>query len=267
MQAHNRGVNPATNVAVKVFFAAAAVTPPDLPAGFWNGFPNNVLPANSPWRQIGAHKVVPSVSAGRAQIVGFEWTVPATAPNNISLLAVMTADNDSLSTSELNVTALVTNNKKCGLKNMAVVNPPPHAGPPVTALALNIARAGTAANYSFGVDRGGAKMIRGVVLSKRLSALAGQARLPRVKLTDADRDELAKLVEATPSLKRQLDLKAAYAPREGVWLENVPFGSRQNEPMVAFVSPAPGLRQGSFIQWADDGTTACGFTLQANRED
>src|SRR5215207_8566967 len=92
-------------------------------------------------------------------------------------------------------------------------------------------------------------------------------RLRRYELTDADRDELAKLVEATPSLKRQLDLKAAYAPREGVWLEGVPISGRQNEPLVAFVSPASGLRRGSFIRWADDGTAACGFTLRTNRED
>jgi photosystem II stability/assembly factor-like uncharacterized protein len=266
VQVHNRGVNPAANVAVKVFFAASAVTPPDLPAGFWNGFPNNVLAAGSPWQQIGPHKVVPSVESGRGHIVGFEWSVPATAPDNISLLAIMTADNDSLSASELNVTALVTNNKKCGLKNMAVVNPSPSAGPPLNALSLNIGRAGTATKYSFGVDRGGASMIRGIMLSKRLSALAKKAKLLRMKLTEADKEELAKLIAATPSLKTRLDMKTAYAPREGIWLENVPLNSRQSEPIVAFVSPSSRLRHGSIIQWADDGTPACGFTFQANRE-
>jgi photosystem II stability/assembly factor-like uncharacterized protein len=267
VQVHNRGINPATNVAVKLFFTAAAVTPPDLPSGFWSGFPNNVLPATSPWKQIGPHKIVPSVEAGKAQIVGFEWPVPATAPTNISLLAIITADNDSLSTSELNVSTLVTNNKKCGLKNMAILNPSPTAGPPVNALSLNVAHAGTAKKYSLGVDRGGASMIRGVVLSKRLSALAKKAKLPRMKLTDADKDELFKLIEATPSLKKQLDLKTAYAPREGVWLENVPLNSKQNEPLVAFVTPSTNNRLGSLIQWGDDGTAACGLTIQSNKED
>jgi hypothetical protein len=243
------------------------VTPPDLPSGFWSGFPNNVLPATSPWKQIGPHKIVPSVEAGKAQIVGFEWPVPATAPTNISLLAIITADNDSLSTSELNVSTLVTNNKKCGLKNMAILNPSPTAGPPVNALSLNVAHAGTAKKYSLGVDRGGASMIRGVVLSKRLSALAKKAKLPRMKLTDADKDELFKLIEATPSLKKQLDLKTAYAPREGVWLENVPLNSKQNEPLVAFVTPSTNNRLGSLIQWGDDGTAACGLTIQSNKED
>jgi hypothetical protein len=98
VQAHNRGVNPATNVAVKVFFAAAAVALPDLPTNFWSGFPNNVLPGGSPWQQIGPHKIIPSVEPGKSQIVGFEWAVPATAPSNISLLAIMTAENDSITT-------------------------------------------------------------------------------------------------------------------------------------------------------------------------
>src|SRR4029077_8842825 len=95
VQVHNRGVNPAMNVAVKVFFAASAVALPDLPTGFWSGFPNNVLPANSPWQPVSAHQVVPRVEAGGAQIVAFEWIVPASAPGNVGLLAIVSADNDS----------------------------------------------------------------------------------------------------------------------------------------------------------------------------
>jgi hypothetical protein len=267
VQVHNRGINPATNVAVKVFFAASAVALPNLPAGFWSGFPNNVLPASSPWQQIGPHKVVPRVEAGKAQIVGFEWTVPATAPNSISPLAIITADNDSISTSELNIAALVTNNKKCGLKNMLVVNPAPSVGPPVRALSLSVGRAGTATKYSLGVDSGAASMIRGFVLSKRLSAMAKKAKLRRIKLDNEDKDELTKLMEATPSLKKQLDAKVAYAAPEGVWLEDIQLKNKTGEPLIVFVNPKLRNRHGSIIQWVDDGSAACGFTLQANRND
>jgi hypothetical protein len=267
VQAHNRGIHPATNVAVKVFFAASAVALPDLPMNFWSGFPNNVIPAGSPWKQIGPHKIIPSVEAGKSHIVGFEWAVPATAPNGISLLAIMTAENDSISTSELNIAALVTSNKKCGLKNMLVVNPSPSAGPPVAALSLNIRRSGTATQYSLGVDRSGASMIRGVIFSKRLSALAKKARLPKMKLTAEDKDELTRLMEAKPSLKKELDSKAAYAPSGNLWLEKIQLKSKTSEPMVVFVNPKLRGGHGSIIQWAEDGTMACGFTLKANSEE
>ena len=65
VQVHNRGIHAAMNVAVKVFFAASAVTLPDLPTGFWSGFPNNVVPGASAWQQIGPHKVVAQYRTGQ----------------------------------------------------------------------------------------------------------------------------------------------------------------------------------------------------------
>jgi hypothetical protein len=254
-------------VAVKVFFAASAVALPNLPTGFWNGFPNNVLPATSPWQQIGPHKVLPRVEAGGAQILAFDWTVPSSAPNNISMLAIITADNDSISTSELSIAELVTNNKKCGLKNMVVVNPSPSAGPPITAMSLSVARAGTSTKFSLGADRGALSLIRGVVFSKRLSALAKKAKLKRVKLSAEDKDELTKLMEETPSLKKQLDAKVAYEPRDGAWLENIQLKGQTAEPMVVLVNPKSRKRPGSIIQWASDGTIVGGFTLQTNGDE
>jgi photosystem II stability/assembly factor-like uncharacterized protein len=266
VQVHNRGISPAANVAVKVFFAASAVALPNLPTGFWNGFPNNVLPASSPWQQIGPHKVVPSVEAGGGQIVAFEWTVPATAPSNIGLLAIITADNDSVSTSELNIAALVTGSKKCGLKNMVVVNPSPSVGPPVAALRLNFGSTGASTKYSLGVDRGALSIIRGIVLSKRLSRFAKKARLKQIKLSSEDKDELAKLMTETPRLKKLLDAKVAYAPSDGVWLDNISLTSKTAEPLVVLVNPAGRKRNGSIIQWSSDGTVVGGFTFQAKED-
>ncbi|MFZ0063736.1 MAG: hypothetical protein WAL47_17015 [Pyrinomonadaceae bacterium] len=264
-QLHNRGINAATNVAVKVFFAASAVALPNLPTGFWNGFPNNVLPQTSLWKQIGPHKIVNRVEAGSARIVAFDWTVPATAPENISLLAIITADNDSLSTSELNIAALVQNNKKCGLRNMVTVNPSPTAGPPLKALKLNVGRVNGATKYSLGADRASTAMIRCVVLSKRLAAQAKKAKAKQVELRAEDADELAKLMLETPQLKKQLDTKTAFAISDGVWLDNVTLKGKTPEPIVILLSSdAPQHRSGSIIQWASDGTVAGGFTFHAN---
>ena len=265
-QLHNRGINPATNVAVKIFFAASAVALPNLPTNFWNGFPNNVLPASSPWKQIGPHKIVNTVEAGGARIVAFDWTVPATAPVNVSLLAIVTADNDSLSTSELNIATLVQNNKKCGLKNMVTVNPSPNAGPPVKALKLDVGNVNGSTKYSLGTDRAASAMIRAVVLSKRLAALAIKNKAKKVRLSAADKDELEKLMLDAPQLKKQLNTKTAFATRDGVWLENVTLRGKTPEPIVILLSSdAPKNRLGSIIQLASDGRVVGGFTLHANK--
>lgn len=264
VQLHNRGIHPATNVAVKVFFAASAVALPNLPTNFWNGFPNNVLPASSPWQQIGPHKVVDQVDAAAARIVAFDWTVPNNAPGNISLLAIVTADNDSLSTSELNIAALVQGNKKCGLKNMVTVNPSPTVGPTLRAFKLEVSNANGSLQQSLGSDRAASSMIRAVVLSKRLAALAKKAKLKQVRLNQDDKDEIAKFMLDAPQLKKQLDTKTAFAIQDGVWLENVPFKGKAPEPIIVLLSSeAPKNRSASIIQWASDGTIVGGFTFQA----
>lgn len=263
-QVHNRGIHPATNAAVKIFFAASAVALPNLPTGFWNGFPNNVLPATSAWQQIGPHKIVNIVEAGGARIVAFEWTVPATAPENISMLAIISADNDSLTTSELNVATLVQGNKKCGVKNMVTVNPLPTVGPRLKALKLNLGSTDGSTKYSLSADKAGSLMIRSVVLSKRLSALAKKARVKQVRLSKDDADELAKLMLESPELMKQLDTKTAFATRDGVWFENVTLKGKTPEPIVILLSSeAPQHRSGS-IMLASDETVVGGFTLHAN---
>src|SRR5258707_9162499 len=166
-QVHNRGVQAAANITVKVFFALGGLTFPDLPVGFWTNFPNNVLDPASPWQAVAPHTTIPAIDAGRSQIAGFEWPVPANAPNQVALLAIITAGNDSLATTERNIAALVTTEKKCGLRNVTVVNPPPQAGAPLLALPLRVGAKEGAMQIS--VDYGAVKLTRAVVLSNRLA--------------------------------------------------------------------------------------------------
>jgi photosystem II stability/assembly factor-like uncharacterized protein len=265
VQLHNRGIHTATNVAVKIFFAASAVALPNLPTGFWNGFPNNVLPPTSPWQQISPHKVVDTIDSGGTRIVAFDWTVPANAPANISLLAIISADNDPLSTSELNIAALVQDNKKCGLKNMVTVNPLPTVGPPLTAVTLHVGRVNGSTRYSLGADRAATSMIRGVVLSKRLSVLARKAKVKQIKPTSNDNDELRKLMFEAPKLKKALDTQHLFAITDGVWLENVTLKGKTPDPIVFLLNAEMRKnRAGSIVQTASDGTIVGGFTFQAN---
>ncbi|MFY9588527.1 MAG: hypothetical protein WAT66_13835, partial [Actinomycetota bacterium] len=181
VQIHNRGMTPAQNVAVKVFFADASAGLPALPAGFWTNFPNNALPPGSPWQAVGSHVVVPVLETSRPKVIGFNWNVPASAANHTCLLVILTADNDPIATSETNIGLLVTGNKRCGLKNLAVVDPP--AIGPMPAIELNLWGDRERREFSIEVEDDGRRRVRGLVLSKRLAKYAEKAELERTKLT------------------------------------------------------------------------------------
>ena len=135
VRVNNRGVEPATNVSVSVYFASTTTTSlPKLPRKFWENFQNNKIeppvlgalsssPANfhsvtpvgrpagedacapgttpAPWQRIDNTKLIPVVAAGSSKIIGFDWSVPATAADTIALLSLISADNDPLVTDEL----------------------------------------------------------------------------------------------------------------------------------------------------------------------
>lgn len=264
VQAHNRGSKPATNVAVKVFYAAAAMTFPDLPAGFWTDFPDNSVPADSAWQPVAAHRVVPSIDGGRSQILGFEWEVPAAAPAAVSLLALISADNDGLEATELGIEPLVRGSKKAGLKSVTVVNPSPVTGAPVRALRLDLRRTAAAERFSVGTDRAAGTLLRGLVVTKQLARAADEAGLERVALDEEEKAALARLCADDPALERALYTEAAYrAARGGPWLKSVSLATGEPQPLVALVSPRPREGYVSLLQWREDGELAGGYTLQA----
>jgi len=263
VQVHNRGVKAASNVAVKVFFATGGLTFPDLPTGFWTNFPNNQTQPDSPWQPIAAHRVILSVASGRSEIIGFEWAVPATAADAIALLSIISADNDSLDSTELNVANLVRGNKKCGLRNVTVVNPSASAGPPIPAVPLNIFATGGSPKFSLHADATGARILHGLVFSKRLAKIARKAGLKTVKLSAEHKDQLARLLNGSPSLKKSLDMTVAFAPREGALLEGFALAANQTEQVVALIDSDAPAGYGSIFQTDAAGELVGGITLQA----
>ncbi len=262
VQVHNRGVNPATNVVTKVFFAASSLAPPNLPAGFWTNFPNNVLPSGSAWQPIAPHQTIASIGPGESQIVAFEWLVPVTAPSATSMLAIITADNDSLATTEQSVMSLVRNNKKCALKNVTLVNPSPVVGPSVRAMHLEVRRSDGFKSFSIEADRSAIKIVRAVVLSKGLSKQAKAAGVGRAKLSGEEKEELSRLIESNPALKKTLDVNTAYSIQTGPWLDSIKLSGSKPESLVLILEPDPRQGQGSILQKADDGTIVGGYTLE-----
>jgi hypothetical protein len=263
VQVHNRGINPATNTAVKAFFADASVGLPDLPAGFWTNFPNNTLPTTSAWQAIAPHAIIPTVEPGHAEVVGFDWAVPASAADHSCLLAIVSAANDTITTTELAVGALVANNKKCGLKNLTVVNPPPMTGPLVYQLALNLWPTRGVKKYSLTVDKGSEAIVRGILFSKRLSSFAKGTRLDRLALSQEDKARLKRLVSENRRLREQLELRVAFRARgRTVLLEKFDLG-KDPEPMVVLLDPNAKPGHWSFTQRDTEGGLVGGFTLQS----
>jgi photosystem II stability/assembly factor-like uncharacterized protein len=266
VQVHNRGVKPAVNVAARVFYCAAGLALPDLPAGFWVGFPDNAPNPRSPWQPVASHRVIRNIGPGTSAIVGFEWEVPDDAPANVALLAVISADNDRIATGERNIMQLVTGSKKCALKNLTVVNPPSSTAPTVLAVPLEMVKTDAAGTYALSADRAASTMVRAIVLSKALARRAKAARLKRVRLSARERADIARTLKARPELRKTLDTAASYALREGVVLDDIPLEANQGEPLVVLLDPEAEHGYGSLMQLADTGIAVGGFTFQIREQ-
>jgi hypothetical protein len=122
VQVANRGIQPATNVTVKLLYADASPGLPNLPANFWTAFPGNGTQTN--WKAIGAAKVIASLSPRRREVLEWDWTVPLGQATHSCLLAVMDCLSDPIPAANkiFNVNNLVRQEKRVGLKNLHVIN-------------------------------------------------------------------------------------------------------------------------------------------------
>ena len=122
LQVHNRGWQPTTNVSVRAFFADASAGLPNLPNALVP--PAFNLSSTANWTPIGAAQNIPVLEPNRPVIVSWDWTVPMTAATHSCLLAVISSGDDPITTTETNVNALVSAEKRVCLKNLHVINGP-----------------------------------------------------------------------------------------------------------------------------------------------
>ncbi|HEV2803562.1 MAG TPA: hypothetical protein VGW57_01400 [Chthoniobacterales bacterium] len=125
VQVHNRGFAAGASVTVRLYFADASAGLPPLPANFWSG----ASLSGPNWFSIGPAKIIPSLSPVEPTILEWDWATPATAAAHTCLLVVMDSPADPIpaANKSLNVGVLVPNEKRVGLKNLSIVNPPPGA--------------------------------------------------------------------------------------------------------------------------------------------
>jgi photosystem II stability/assembly factor-like uncharacterized protein len=133
VQVHNRGINPATNVQVRAFFADASLGLPNLPSDFWSaGKPFLGTPSGADWTPIGSTKSIGQLPAAEPGVLEWDWAVPTTAADHSCLLVVATCVEDPLSAAGIfDVASVVKGRKQVTLKNLHVVDPP--AGQPMQA--------------------------------------------------------------------------------------------------------------------------------------
>jgi hypothetical protein len=125
VKVHNRGVNKATNVQVRAFFADASAGLPALPMDFWSaGKPFSADPSSTAWTPVGPTQTIAELDPAEPGIVEWDWFVPATAATHSCLLVLATCTEDPLSgTGVFDVATLVTSRKQVTLKNLHVDDP------------------------------------------------------------------------------------------------------------------------------------------------
>ena len=120
VQVLSRGVNAATNVKVRCFFAEAHAGLPPLPADFWtSGRPFSGTPSGPDWTPVGPSYTFPTLAPGQPGIAEWNFKVPSSASEHSCLLAVATSDEDPLDAGGiLDISPLVTTQKLVTLKNL-----------------------------------------------------------------------------------------------------------------------------------------------------
>ncbi len=96
VQVHNRGPQPATNVAVRAFRATkSAGNYPALPAGFWTGFPTTDPPGPD-WQPLGPAVTLASVYPGEPALASWSWALPGSGTDAALLIAVTSTEDPFL---------------------------------------------------------------------------------------------------------------------------------------------------------------------------
>jgi hypothetical protein len=146
VQVHNRAATPSGSVRVWAIYCNASAGVPSLAASvsqgnafpFWNQFgaggtiaPN--LPADSPWRSVGAPVTLSGIDAAHPQVASWSWTVPTLATGDIGhyCMAVFIHSGAApINESGLSVDAIAPTNRQIGQKNLHIGPPlPPGPGP------------------------------------------------------------------------------------------------------------------------------------------
>ena len=78
VQVHNRGIQAASSITVKLLYADASAQLPQLPPDFWTLFPADSTDTTN-WKPIGSPKIITSLSVTEPVVLEFDWSISTTA--------------------------------------------------------------------------------------------------------------------------------------------------------------------------------------------
>jgi len=124
-QVHNRGIQAATNVTVKLLFCDATPGVPNLPANFWTAWPDGWT--QGPWFSVGPAKTIASLSPTRPEILEWDWVPPASANTHFCMLMVCDCASDPIPAASkvFDIGTLTPNEKRVGQRNLHLIDPVP----------------------------------------------------------------------------------------------------------------------------------------------
>jgi Glycosyl hydrolase family 26 len=127
VRVHNRGPAFATNVKLKCLSTGASGGLPELPADYWQHFPEDWTTL-SPWNHVdgNAYTLIPSIPPRSSHITKIDWVVPASADEHSCVLAMVTGIGDPLigTGHTLEIRGEVRGDKHIALRNLHVVSNP-----------------------------------------------------------------------------------------------------------------------------------------------
>jgi hypothetical protein len=214
-QIHNRGIQAATNVTVKLLFCDASPGVPNLPANFWTAWPDGWT--QGPWFAVGPAKVIPSISPTRPEILEWDWVPPASPNQHFCMLMVCDCASDPIPAASkvFSIGALVPNEKRVGQRNLHLIDP---VAGPWSMLRIGAIQASQLLRLS-AVPKDWAV---GVLLPKALAKKVKSDGLTAAKLTKAQSDSLRRsLGEKTMQLYDPADFRLC-APDKAATIANVP---------------------------------------------
>ena len=283
VQVHNRGIQAAAGVVVKVLYANASAGLPPLPPDFWTAFPGNSVNTTN-WKPIGAAKVIASLSPTEPTVLEWDWTTPLNAATHSCLLVVTNCPANPIPAANkvFNVDQLVRNEKRVGLKNLFVVNAPPAASSWTTIEFFAEAQKNQAIRI-VPSTAGGATI--GILLPKTAQVAkpskAGRAKKGRAtavlqgegivvkKLSDASFKSLKDEIGDQVDKYDRNDLRVVESLEKGAKLTDIKVPKTGLQALVLLTHPAKAGDTATFSIVQEDGEEVvggCTFVLRAVKQ-
>jgi hypothetical protein len=240
VQVHNRGIQPANNVTVKILYADASPGLPDLPSDFWTAFPGDGT--TTVWKPIGSANVIPSLSPKRPEVLEWDWVPPLSAASHSCLLIVVDCPDDPIPTGNkvFDIGTLVVNEKRVALKNLHVIDALP--APLWSDLRIYGKARGNDVLRLSGLPPG---WVLGLLFPEQIADRLQREGFERATLTQSDIEALEQFLHRPV---RESELQHFYAlarPREGAMIRNIP-AIEEGFPVLFLYRVQRPARPGSF---------------------